>query len=68
MTVAALSTAAMTFGSAQGAEPGIDYGPEIATNALIAGGQYLAALKRWGLESEALARSETNPPGLPKFG
>jgi len=34
-----------------------------ATNDLIAGGQYRAALARWGLEAEALGRSETNPPG-----
>ncbi|MBI0329456.1 ABC transporter substrate-binding protein [Burkholderia plantarii] len=34
-----------------------------ATNRLIAGGQYRAALARWGLADEALPRSETNPPG-----
>jgi polar amino acid transport system substrate-binding protein len=34
-----------------------------ATNGLIAGGQYKAALARWGLEDEAIQRSETNPPG-----
>lgn len=39
----------------------------IALNGLIDGGQYRAALTRWGLDSEALPRSETNPPGLPKF-
>jgi polar amino acid transport system substrate-binding protein len=36
-----------------------------ATNDLIRGGQYRAALARWGLQSEALAHSETNPPGFP---
>ncbi|MFT4192691.1 MAG: ABC transporter substrate-binding protein [Comamonas sp.] len=35
-------------------------------NGLIANGQYLPLLKRWGLESEAIERSLTNPPGLPK--
>lgn len=34
-----------------------------ATNDLISGGQYHAALARWGLEDEALTRSETNPAG-----
>jgi polar amino acid transport system substrate-binding protein len=34
-----------------------------ATNGLIAGGQYQAALARWGLEAEAISHSETNPPG-----
>ena len=39
----------------------------IATNGLIKSGKYAQALQRWHLSSEALARSETNPPGLPKF-
>jgi polar amino acid transport system substrate-binding protein len=39
----------------------------LATNNLITNGKYRKALARWGLEEEALARSETNPPGLPKF-
>ncbi|GJD52677.1 hypothetical protein OPKNFCMD_5443 [Methylobacterium crusticola] len=39
----------------------------LATNNLIANGKYGQALARWGLEEEALARSETNPPGLPKY-
>ncbi len=34
-----------------------------ATNGLIAGGQYRAALARWGLEDEAVQHAETNPPG-----
>lgn len=34
-----------------------------ATNGLIAGGEYKAALARWGLEDEAVQRSHTNPPG-----
>lgn len=36
----------------------------LATNGLIRGGQYRAALARWGLEAEALTVSQTNPPGL----
>nr|WP_230412946.1 ABC transporter substrate-binding protein [Paraburkholderia antibiotica] len=39
----------------------------VATNGLIADGTYRRSLARWGVESEALARSESNPPGLPKF-
>ncbi|RDJ27705.1 ABC transporter substrate-binding protein [Bosea caraganae] len=39
----------------------------VATNDLIRNGKYLQALARWGLEEEALERSETNPPGLPKY-
>lgn len=33
------------------------------TNGLIDGGQYRGALARWGLADEAVAHSETNPPG-----
>lgn len=39
----------------------------LAGNGLIQGGQYGKALARWSLAEEALPRSETNPPGLPKF-
>ncbi len=39
----------------------------IVTNGLIASGLYGRALARWGLTEEALASSQTNPPGLPKF-
>lgn len=39
----------------------------LATNTLIDTGRYGQALARWGLQSEALARAETNPPGLPSF-
>jgi polar amino acid transport system substrate-binding protein len=38
-----------------------------AINDLIAGGPYAAVLSRWRLDEEALPKSETNPPGLPKF-
>lgn len=36
-----------------------------AINHLIRNGQYAAWLTAWGLEKEALPRSEVNPPGLP---
>ena len=39
----------------------------LATNGLIQSGQYTQALQRWALLEEALPKSETNPPGLPKF-
>ncbi|RQS76950.1 ABC transporter substrate-binding protein [Burkholderia sp. Bp8963] len=39
----------------------------LATNTLIGNGRYGQALARWGLQSEAVARAETNPPGLPAF-
>ena len=38
----------------------------IAINDLIASGQYATVLSRWRLSEEALPKSETNPPGLPK--
>jgi polar amino acid transport system substrate-binding protein len=38
----------------------------IALNDLISNGQYATALARWSLAEEALPKSETNPPGLPK--
>jgi polar amino acid transport system substrate-binding protein len=38
----------------------------IATNGLIANGVYAKILDRWQLNEEALPKSETNPPGLPK--
>lgn len=39
----------------------------IATNGLIESGTYAKVLARWHLQEEALSKSETNPPGLPKF-
>jgi polar amino acid transport system substrate-binding protein len=39
----------------------------IAINDLISSGQYGTALSRWSLAEEALPKSETNPPGLPKY-
>jgi len=38
-----------------------------ATNDLIAGGAYGLTLGRWNLDNEAIDRSETNPPGLPRY-
>jgi polar amino acid transport system substrate-binding protein len=37
-----------------------------AINEIIADGTYAQALKRWSLDAEAVDKSETNPPGLPK--
>lgn len=37
-----------------------------AINAQIASGTYGKVLARWGVESEAVTESRTNPPGLPK--
>lgn len=39
----------------------------IATNTLIRNGKYAQTLARWGTAEEAVAQSQTNPPGLPKF-
>lgn len=38
-----------------------------ALNTQIASGTYAQALKRWNVSEEAVARSETNPPGLPNL-
>ena len=37
-----------------------------AINHTIDDGTYLQVLQRWGLENEAIEKSESNPPGLPK--
>jgi polar amino acid transport system substrate-binding protein len=37
-----------------------------AIDHVIADGSYAEVLKRWGLSGEAVAKSEINPPGLPK--
>lgn len=39
-----------------------------AINKSIADGSYRQVLAKWGLESEAVPRSEVNPPGLPRQG
>ncbi|MEV2194973.1 ABC transporter substrate-binding protein [Streptomyces phaeochromogenes] len=38
-----------------------------ALNHVIEDGSYARVLKRWGLSSEAVPKSEINPPGLPKI-
>ncbi|RKU00088.1 ABC transporter substrate-binding protein [Burkholderia sp. Nafp2/4-1b] len=38
----------------------------LSINALIANGSYRKVLNRWSLDAEAIDRSQTNPPGLPK--
>ncbi|MFF3712555.1 ABC transporter substrate-binding protein [Streptomyces phaeochromogenes] len=38
-----------------------------AVNHVIEDGSYARVLKRWGLSSEAVPKSEINPPGLPKI-
>ncbi|MFF5720721.1 ABC transporter substrate-binding protein [Streptomyces buecherae] len=37
-----------------------------ALNEVIENGAYARVLARWGLTNEAVAKSETNPPGLPR--
>ncbi|MFE2559471.1 ABC transporter substrate-binding protein [Streptomyces sp. NPDC059352] len=37
-----------------------------AIDHIIENGTYAQVLKRWGLESEAVEKSEINPPGLPR--
>lgn len=37
-----------------------------ALNEIIRNGTYAQVLKRWGLSGDAVAKSEINPPGLPK--
>ena len=38
----------------------------IALNGLIENGLYAQTLERWNVSAEAVEKSETNPPGLPK--
>ena len=37
-----------------------------ALNHTFEDGTYEQVLERWGLQAEAIEKSETNPPGLPK--
>ncbi|MBB5575680.1 ABC-type amino acid transport substrate-binding protein [Rhizobium paranaense] len=39
----------------------------VAANDLITSGTYGKILDHWHLSEEALPKSETNPPGLPKY-
>ncbi|MGW9414497.1 ABC transporter substrate-binding protein [Arthrobacter cupressi] len=45
---------------------GLTVAAQAALNSLIKNGTYGKILDRWGLSSEAIAKSELNPPGLPK--
>ena len=45
---------------------GIAEAVTLALNTQIKNGNYAKALSRWNLDSEAIAVSRTNPPGLPK--
>ena len=45
---------------------GLAAAAQAALNRLIDDGAYARILDRWGLASEAIPRSELNPPGLPK--
>ena len=45
---------------------GLAVAAQAALNVLIKNGTYGKILDRWGLSSEAITKSELNPPGLPK--
>ena len=45
---------------------GLAVAAQAALNTLIKNGTYGKILDRWGLSSEGIAKSELNPPGLPK--
>lgn len=45
---------------------GLAVAAQAALNSLIKNGTYGKILERWGLSSEAIAKSELNPAGLPK--
>jgi len=45
---------------------GLDEAVTTAINELIAEGSYVATLRRWSIEGQAVDRARTNPPGLPK--
>lgn len=45
---------------------GLAVAAQAALNGLIDNGTYAKILDRWGLSSEAIAKSELNPAGLPK--
>jgi polar amino acid transport system substrate-binding protein len=53
---------------AVGTLKGRDLAPAVtaALNHAFDDGTYAQVLERWGLQDEAIATSETNPPGLPK--
>jgi polar amino acid transport system substrate-binding protein len=57
-------TAEIAVGTRKGA--GLADAITAAINAQIENGNYRKLLERWGLASEAIEESRTNPPGLPK--
>lgn len=57
-------TAHIAVASAKG--NGLVDATSAALNHAIADGSYQQVLERWGLEAEAIAKSEINPQGLPK--
>ncbi|MGG5170596.1 transporter substrate-binding domain-containing protein [Pseudarthrobacter sp. J1738] len=57
-------TAQIAFTTKKG--NGLAGAAEAALNHLIQDGTYTQILDRWGLGSEAIQKSELNPPGLPK--
>ena len=57
-------TAEIAFTTQKG--NGLAIAAQAALNQLIENGSYAEILDRWGLSSEAIKKSELNPPGLPK--
>ncbi|MNY73329.1 hypothetical protein D3C86_2121020 [compost metagenome] len=57
-------TAEIAFTTQKG--NGLAVAAQAALNQLIENGSYAEILDRWGLSSEAIKKSELNPPGLPK--
>ena len=58
------ANAQIAAGTAKG--NGLIEAVNIVLNYAIENGQYDAILKRWGLESEGIEKSEVNPAGLPR--
>ncbi len=59
-------TAQIAVATAKGNGNGLAEAITAALNHAIDNGSYAELLERWGLTSEAIDASETNPPGLPK--
>ena len=57
-------TAQIAVGTLKGS--GLAPAVTAALNHAIDDGSYAKVLARWGLQAEAITKSETNPPGLPK--
>lgn len=58
------AAAALVLGLAAATAPGVAAAQSFE---LIDDGRYAAVLARWNLTAEAVDRSRTNPPGLPRF-